>query len=285
MAVGKFPIHEFSVYGKLSLVNTRRRRHHFAMRIFQPNLPKQRSVIRSLCGISLCYISTSPLAAPLLWTAGGFASNGDYGNDSTTEIVALPVAVKWRSKDWTLKANTAWIQVSGPGTVDSGGTGRPVGHKEQGLGDTFLSASLRSDAITRLPSEVTARVKVPTGRASQGLGTGAADFELRADLFKAVGASTLFGGLGYRWRGDADWVALNNTASATAGLDARVASQLNVGGFVSGAEATSDVAAPSLDINVYTSLRGNANRSYVVYALKGLRNGSPDWGVGVQVGW
>ena len=71
----------------------------------------------------------------------------------------------------------------------------------------------------------------------------------------------------------------------TPGIDARVSSSLNVGGFVSGAEATSDVAAPSLDINVYTSMRGNANRSYAVYALKGLSKGSPDWGVGMQVGW
>jgi len=256
------------------------------MQFIQLILQSRHAAIRALCAAGIFCISPSPFAAPLLWTAGGFVSNGDYGNASTTEIVALPFAVKWRNKAWTLKANTAWIQVSGPGTVDSGGAGRPaVGHKEQGLGDTFLSASVRSDALTRLPSEVTARVKVPTGSASQGLGTGAADFELRADLFRAVGDSTLFGGVGYRWRGDAEWVVLNNTGSATAGIDARVSSRLNVGGFVSGAEATSDVAAPSLDVNVYASIRGSANRNYAIYALKGLRKGSPDWGVGVQVGW
>ncbi len=242
--------------------------------------------------LCLCILCPAPaaLAAAPTWSSGGYLSTGSYGNPENTHILAVPLGVKWRVDAWTFKVNTAWVRIAGPGTVSADKTdpnkiGGVVDGKSQGLGDSFLSASFRLPARANVASELSARIKLPTGRAAKGLGTGAADYELRADGYWPLANTLLFAGTAYRWRGDTESVAFKNTASATFGLDAKISPSSHLGTYLSAGQASTARAAPSLDLNVYLTLRSTAHRDYALYALKGFRNGSPDLAAGVQISW
>lgn len=256
------------------------------MRLLPPNVFSQRVRRGPICALLLGFAAvTEATASSLVWAAGGFISDGDYGNASSTRIVAIPFSLKWRTTQWTVKANSAWIRVDGPGTVDVGSSGRSIARQDSGLGDTFLSASFRPTAIGHASGEVTARVKFPTANAEKGLGTGAMDFELRSDGYWAIGKDTIFCGVGYRWRGNSETTTLSNTATALAGMDWRVSSAIRAGSLLSGGQASTASAAPALDINAYGSWIDKGSRNYTLFVLKGLRKGSPDYGAGVQISW
>src|SRR4249919_2845504 len=49
--------------------------------------------------------------------AGVDYSSGDYGSDTTTEILSVPFTAKYTSGNWSYKASLPWLRVSGDPNV------------------------------------------------------------------------------------------------------------------------------------------------------------------------
>lgn len=228
-------------------------------------------------------------------------TSGKYGTDTTTDITSVPVTAKYASGNWTYKASLPWVSVSGnpnvlPGLGEvpnanphgrgrgngGGGTVTPVeSGSASGVGDLRLAATYSFDTGSPLGVDLTGNLKIATADADKGLGTGANDYGLAVDVYRAIGATTLFGGVGYTKLGTTQYIDVNGVANANLGASWKVA-RGSVGAMYDYRQAASRISDPRSELTGFYSFpTGNAGKMQV-YATAGLSDGSPDWGGGVS---
>ena len=179
-----------------------------------------------------------------------------------------------------------WVQIDGPGSlVDEVLPGGPD-RSENGLGDIVLSTSYLFFPAQKGGAffEVTGKVKLPTADEEKGLGSGETDYTVQGDLYKPVGTgTTLFGGIGYRWRGDSDTFELEDGALANLGLSHKFSDTTSGGVMVNYRQSASLTGDDPLEISPFVSFK-NASKDWSVnlYGTVGLSDASPDAGVGIS---
>lgn len=220
-------------------------------------------------------------------------SSGDYGGDPIdTDITFIPFTTSYKTGQWKFKATIPWVRIIGPGTVVGAGDGGVVvgssnsvtRSNESGLGDIWLSASYETEFI---PPELfyldlTGKIKLPTADEDKGLGTGETDYTLQADLFKPLGQFTPFATVAYKIKGDPSGVDLDNVFYLSGGSDFRISDNSNIGASLDFQEASTSSSDDSLDLFAYLNQKLNGHWSYTFYGYKGLEDGSPDYGLGLQ---
>lgn len=236
---------------------------------------------------------------------GADYSSGDYGGDTTTEIWSVPVTAKLVSGNWTWKASLPWLRIDGEagvvpglGNVNRGrGRGRglggivdpllpPEGEAEaetsaSGNGDLRLSGAYSFDTGGPLGVDLTGNVKLATADEDKGLGTGENDFGLALDLYRDFDGTLLFGGVSYTMLGDSDALPLNDVAGANVGASWAVGGG-SLGAMYDWREAASDGADDRSELTGFWSVPAGDGGRFQLYAVKGLSDGSPDWGAGVS---
>ena len=109
-------------------------------------------------------------------------SSGDYGSDTTTKILSVPLSAKYETGDWTFKASLPWLRVQGDANVvpglgsvinlnpngrgrggggGGGGTTAPTSGTTSGVGATRSLSWLHATRPAALDS-ATARTVRPT---------------------------------------------------------------------------------------------------------------------------
>lgn len=238
-------------------------------------------------------------------SVGSNYSTGTYGGDITTEIWSLPLGVGYRSGNWTFRASVPWVRIDGASSVVPGAGPLlnlnpnrrgpvilPPGQQEpevarssaSGIGDAVLSASwaaLQTEGGFGL--DLGARVKLPTADEDKGLGTGATDFGVSMDLFQALDALTLFGGLSYTNYGSTDFIELDNALGANAGFSYAFSPRSTGGLMLDYREQISRNGEAQNELTGFYNLRVGQGSRLQLYALRGLDDGSPDWGAGVSL--
>ncbi|HSM12294.1 MAG TPA: transporter, partial [Lysobacter sp.] len=111
----------------------------------------------------------------LTFGIGADYSTGDYGSDTTTEIVSVPLTAKYSAGNWSYKASVPWMRVQGDANVVPGlgsvpnlnprGRGRRGGvngdptvsetGSASGIGDLRLAATYSFDTDGDLGVDVT----------------------------------------------------------------------------------------------------------------------------------
>jgi hypothetical protein len=259
-------------------------------------------------------MSKTLLACALLIAAGaahaddGFSlgagvdyTSGKYGSDITTEILQVPVTAKYATGDWSFKASLPWMRVTGDANVvpglgevvnlnprgrgrgaAGGGTTTSSDDTTSGLGDLRLSATYSIPTSNGLGIDLTGNAKIATADEDKGLGTGANDYGVAVDLYRDFSGTTLFGGVGYTWLGESDYIDVDAVANANVGFSRKVGDAASVGLVYDWREAATDTAEQRSELTgFYAFPAGGANKMQV-YATKGLSDGSPDWGAGVS---
>lgn len=229
------------------------------------------------------------------YTTGIDFSSGDYGGDPVdTEITYLPFVAAYTTGQWQFKATVPWVQIKGGGTVVGGGDGGVVigdgaatETTESGLGDIWLGATYSFDDTIGddIYLDLGAKVKVPTADEDKGLGTGETDYTFQADLFKAMGQLTPFATVAYKIKGDSPGLDLDNVIYLSGGADYRLSDTRHVGASLDYQEAASSRSDDALELFGYLSQKLDQSWSVTIYGYKGLQDGSPDYGVGVQVSY
>jgi len=230
------------------------------------------------------------------YSTGVDFSSGDYDGDPVdTEITYVPFTVSYKQGRWELKATVPWLEIKGPGTVIGAGDGGVVigdpdsvnvqTTRESGLGDIWLTAKY---AVVEIPAELfyldlAAKFKIPSADEDKGLGTGEFDYTLQTELFKPLGALTPFATLAYKVKGDPSGIDLDNVWYTSLGSDYRVSDTLNIGASVDFQEASTSASDDAFEVFGYLSQKITPKFSVTLYGYKGLKDGSPDYGGGVQL--
>ncbi|WP_237056170.1 hypothetical protein [Microbulbifer sediminum] len=263
--------------------------------------------------VTVAALSANPALAEPEWkySLGTDISSGDYGDSVETDIVSTPFTVSYKpSASWTFKASLPFVQIEGPGGVVPGGDGGVVvgrgngggfgpgnGNggavetdvetvKESGIGDLWLTGTYSLDPIgERWFVDLSGKYKVPTADEEKGLGTGEPDYTLQAEVFTIVGDFTPFATLARKMKGDLPETELKDVWYTSVGSGYRLGSNTSVGVSLDYQQATTETNDPSTELFGYMNQKLSEQWSGMLYAYKGLSDGSPDFGFGVQVSY
>lgn len=227
-------------------------------------------------------------------TFGGEYTTGDYGTSRDTDIWYFPVTFAYESDRASLGLTVSFVSVDGPGDVvpmNGGGGGIRSGRgtsadrRETGLGDLLLKGSVNLVMEDRYSPRVdlTGKVKFGTADRDDNLGTGEDDVSVQVDVERNFNSNQLFGSLGYKVLGDPPGVNYDNVLFGSVGTAHRFSDTVSAGLALEAQEAVLPGAPSQLELMLFMSARADAKRKVTGYVLRGLRDGSPDWGVGVMV--
>jgi hypothetical protein len=219
-------------------------------------------------------------------------STGDYGAGADTEITSLLFTAQRETGPWRLKVTVPYLEVTGPGTVIPGvgnvgnanprrrGGGGAASGTATGLGDIVGAATYSLFPKERLGVDLTGRVKLPTADEDEGLGTGETDIGFQVDAYQTFDRVTPFIGIGYTIFGSSGFVNLDDAMNYTVGAMYRVDARDSVGLSLDGRERVSAASAEQRELVGYWTRRLGGPWRAQFYFLKGLADGSPDWGLG-----
>lgn len=169
-----------------------------------------------------------------------------------------------------------------------GGAGLAFGYTELDFGDSVV---VSADTGVTDTADYVRMVRLNDGRlvvawldSGQGSRQRRNDYSLQLDGYTFIDALSLYATAGYKWRGNTDAFETQDDWFAGAGGSYRIVPRTRIGMAVSyrpdPVEGGNDDAT---DLTVYVTRL--AGRSWWVegYALTGLSDGSPDWGVGGSV--
>jgi hypothetical protein len=224
-------------------------------------------------------------------SAGIDYSTGKYGQTTSTDILSVPVTAKLEKNDWTLKLTVPWLEVTGPANVVEGvGAVRGRANARQtrsGLGDIVASVgrTVWDNPASGTAVDITGKIKFGTASAADGLGTGENDYSLAVEPSQRFGAVTAFGSLGYKLVGSPAGADLGDVVFGSLGGAVDVARDTPAGLEFSFQEPTSGTAESQADVTAFVSHRLGDQSKSQLYLVRGLADGSPDWGGGATVSY
>lgn len=238
--------------------------------------------------------------------AGVDYSSGDYGSETTTKILSVPLSARYVAGGWTFKASLPWMRVDGDANVVPGlgsvvntnpnGRGRgggplpdpgdpvaaPTTGTTSGIGDLRLSATYALPLQGAWGVDLTGNVKVATADEDKGLGTGANDYGAAVDVYRSVGAATtLFAGVGYTVLGDSDYIEVDSVMNGNLGFSHKTGEN-SAGLMYDYREAVSAASDARSEVTGFYIIPTSESGKLQLYASKGLSDGSPDWGAGLN---
>jgi hypothetical protein len=251
-----------------------------------------------VAAILAAQITWSPLAHAEKWEAlrmftGLDYSAGKYGEATDTEILYVPVSVKYETGPWAFRATTSYIHMHGPANVVGGGEAgalvanfaRAADVSRSGPGDIFLGATYSLDHLWRkgLFIDFTGKVKLPTASAAKGLGTGKTDFTAQIDVAKTWGRFTPFATLAYRFIGTPSAYPLHDAWNGSLGLQYTVSHVVSTGLSFDYRQSASPTGTDPRELFGYVAVAVTPKWSLEFYGIAGLSDGSPDAGGGLQI--
>lgn len=230
-------------------------------------------------------------------------TSGDYGTETTTKILSVPLSAKYTTGDWSFKASVPWMRVEGDANVvpglglienlnplgrgrgnsgGGGGTDAPTSGTTSGMGDLRLAATYAIPMEGNWGVDLTANAKIATADEDKGLGTGANDYGAAIDVYRSVGeATTLFGGVGYTALGESDYIEVDSVLNGNIGVSQKVGEN-SIGAMYDYRQPTSEAADDRSEVTGFFSFPTSETSKMQLYATKGLTDGSPEWGAGLN---
>ncbi|HZP85839.1 MAG TPA: hypothetical protein VFB54_03400 [Burkholderiales bacterium] len=266
------------------------------------------------CSSLLIALAPPAIAADGLRISAGFDyTSGDYGESETTQIWSFPLSLGYTRGALGLKISVPYLHVSGPGDVipgitpvvsdrrrgaskpeDDPGAGGGGGGTtttrtrttNSGIGDVVATATyafINDPQAWRLA--LTGKVKFPTANENKNLGTGETDYSAQVDLDRVIGRVTPFGSVGYRWLGTRADLDLRNVWYATLGAAWKVTDWTSIDVAYDWGQATSAGGDDIGEVTLGVSHWFGDHWKLSAYLLRGVSDGSPDWGGGASVGY
>jgi Putative MetA-pathway of phenol degradation len=247
------------------------------------------SVSLALCGVA----AAQQAADPPTWTSrtllkatlGYHFSTGTYGESKSTEIFYIPLTLRADLDLWRLQVTVPYIRIDGPGT--EGIDGPVSGTGGEGLGDILAELSYALAPLTAwMPwLELGGTIKFPTADKDKGLGTGEFDYTIEVVASRRIARFTPYVTVGYRFFGDPKGFDLHDVPLAAVGTSYQLREPLDVGLELYFREASSSSSDPLLEVTPWIGWQLTPHWSSSTYVTAGILDGSPDFGIGLQVGY
>lgn len=266
----------------------------------RPGIPNMRhnrhfaagSVLVASLAMNASALAANPSEASL--SVGAEYTTGDYGTSQRTRIWYFPVTLEYEGERNRLGITVPYLIVHGPGTVVPGTRGMggtrsgfaPIEDRTRsGMGDVVVKGShtLVLESAESARWDLTGKIKFGTAERDKALGTGQDDLGIQVDGERHFGSNGVFGSLGYLFVGDPPGVDYRNAVYGTLGFEHRFGETTNVGIALDGQEAVTRGTPSQLEARLFLSSASGPRTRVTGYVLRGLRDGSPDWGVGLVV--
>ena len=228
--------------------------------------------------------------ADLRFSAGVEYSTGKYGGTDDIEELYVPLTFRAGFDRIGLRLTVPWLSVTAPEytiITDPGadpwpGSGATV--TESGLGDvvaalTFYDLYVSDNA--NFVVDATGKIKFGTADETLGLGTGENDYTLQLDAYRFFDKLSLQGTAGYRLRGDAPGVVLNDVFLASVGGAYLAAPNSIVGMYFDYRESAISGTDDIQELSGFASFRLGRAWRMELYAFTGLTDSSTDFGGGI----
>ncbi len=242
----------------------------------------------------LALAGTAQAEVRLSFTTGVDYSSGEYGSEETTEVISVPFGVRLSVDDWTFRASSSYLDVTGPADIsEDGETGEGSGivvreGSERGIGDTNISVEKAfrriggSDAYV----EVSARARLPSGDETRGLGVGTVDYALVTEVGFSGDGGGAYVSAGYRFLGQRDdGPQREDGMQAGVGFWLPAGSRARVGAFGNWREASVEGNDDPATAGAYVSYRMSERLRVTFTASGGLSDASPDYVAGIRFNW
>jgi hypothetical protein len=266
-----------------------------SVRTAADELIKRSNTFMRLVLFSLLALSGAATADMYTLSVGAEYISGDFGGDTTVTEWYLPVTGKYITNQHVFRITVPYSRLDAPaGTTITGGTGgQPTGTgtaestTAQGLGDIVASMTVMDVLDTEFTSgvslDLTGKIKFATADEAAGLGTGENDYSVNASLLKFGSTLSPYAVLGYTFRGDPPGTDLMNVWSVLAGGTYHVTPVLGASLDYYYCEPSSLYSSGQKEVTALLNYRISRNYGLQGYVLRGLSDGSPDWGMGVIV--
>jgi long-subunit fatty acid transport protein len=238
--------------------------------------------MRVIIALTALMLANSANAEDLKYkfTTGVDYSQGDYGSASSTKVISNISSLKVTNGPASVKVSVPFVKISGVGYVEE--TSAEVG-SQQGLGDINVAFAYTAPLSEKTSLDFTNKIKLPTADDAKKLGTGELDFTASVGLVQKIGNGYVNATLGKKVTGNPDGKDLRNPWQRSVGAGYKLNDKLTLGASYSYRQSTGKRKNPQ-DALVYGNYKVNKTLSLQPYALKGLSNGSPDFGSGLMIG-
>ncbi len=214
-------------------------------------------------------------------------SEGKYGETETSRTWQIPLTVRHETGPFILKLNVPYVRASG--LAAPGGDRRSETRDTQrGLGDVTATAMYAAhyDSAAQFGIDVGAKIKFATADDSKSLlTTGENDYSVLADLYKAFGANTVFGTLGWTRKGDPAGVDYRNPWFFSLGFSNKLSDVNSWGLSYDHREKLSSRGDPVSEAMLFFTHRYSKQWRVQAYAVTGFSDASPDLGGGMSVSY
>jgi hypothetical protein len=253
---------------------------------FPQTAPRRGLVL--LCALAAQLAAQGAVAQTGSVSVGAEYASGDYGYPGkAVEDVYIPVNLEYRSGNLVFNATLPYVWIHGPeGSVIVSDTilpGEGPIVTESGLGDIIGSITVRDawrSEAQNLSLDVTGTIELGTADEDKGLGTGKTDYSVQATLYHFAVSGTVFGGLGYKVRGDPPGVDLKDTWFAVIGGAVPVSNRASLGASVGYRPEIVSSGSAASELTVYLMRQMTGRIRLRGHVLAGLASASPDWGAG-----
>jgi hypothetical protein len=279
--------------GKVIHITNLRMEHHSSV-----ILKKYLIAIKVLTVITLiapaCLFAQSTEFLRHSLSLGAYFSEGDYGEISDTRVRYFPISYKYQNTHWGYQLTMPYLEVDGIANVliDTGGVsgarGRNAFNATSGVGDLMASINYQFDAVTdsNLFFNLLLEAKIPTADDQEGLGTGRFDYGIRLDMQTAVSGSTVFGSLGYKFRGETSlYPDLKNSVYLELGVMWPMRDAISTGVIYTYITPASSFSEEIHELLPFVNWALADNWSLMSYAVWGATQDSPDFALGLQLSY
>jgi hypothetical protein len=246
--------------------------------------------MRRLLLSALCLACVAPTLAAddrLVFSSGLDYSSGDYGSASRTETWAIPLSLKYKTDDWSVRVSTAWLRIVGSGTVTA--EGDPTGAsgartRSEGAGDLITAASytLLDPQQRAVGFDLSGKIKFGTADAGKFLGTGKNDYSLQTEIYSLQDNWVPYLSLGYKWKGSPAGIEYRNVWFGGLGSDYRFSRSVSAGASYEWQQALTASSSGMREATLYLAYRLSEPNRINLYVNKGYSNASADWGSGLS---
>lgn len=228
--------------------------------------------------------SPSPASPHWELSLGASYSDGSYDALEKTYVTAFPVSLRYANEGLWVRVMVPYVILRGPANLldapqPFGAGGRfnpgggeldgamtiprgavvpgdplPISSRADGLGDVALTLGYRFDLGDLTHLSFSTRLKLPTARVSDGLGTGKADLILGGDLTRDIGPAMVTVGLRHRFTGEPEAMVLRDTWSLDGNVAWRIGGHRLVGLDYEWRQSVVPGNPVSNDLTAWTSL-------------------------------
>ena len=226
---------------------------------------------------------------------GAAYDQGDFGTSDTTRSFFLPLTVRYLGDrfDVGLTGSLVYLDTTSRVVVVDG-VPTPVDRQRRtsdaGFGDLVLRGRYYAHDDPGVDSPLPAitpfvKVKIPTADESKGLGTGEWDVGFGLELDKRLREFFLLGDVSYTVIGDPPGQTFRNRPAASVGIGRFFTPNVAVTALLDWRRAIVAGRDDALELVGLVQVRLSPTLSMTPNAFVGLTDGSPDFGLGVEVSW